>query len=50
MIKFHWKHIAIALAILPFVVLVQLMFVEHARGVEAGAEIRTSANVESRRL
>ena len=30
--------------------LVQLMFVEHARGVEAGAEIRTSANVESRRL
>jgi hypothetical protein len=30
--------------------LAQLMFVEHARGVDAGAEIRTSANVESRRL
>ena len=30
--------------------LAQLMFVEHARGVDTGAEIRTTANVESPRL
>jgi hypothetical protein len=30
--------------------LVQQMFVEHARGIEAGADVRTTANIDSPRL